>query len=199
MFIKNSVFKKVIKEAWSGPGLTIGNMHGRYVIITDIMTMFVKTDCITKEVKGALIELAGDLPVIGEIYTAYKNGENQQVLKTDEILNGDLHESADLSKEWIETHIMTTNGSIIMQNKDGLEKCMIPVNVMSLIKPSEKEEGESWPQGPISGKKGDFMVWRNETTVITTPKKSAGENSIGGVVLKLLEPCDWRADSESRI
>ena len=196
MFIKNSVFKKIIKGAWSGAGLTVGNVHGRYVVITDIMIMYVKHNCITKEVKAAIIELAGDLPGEGEVFTAYKDGENQQAMTIDEILNGEMYESPSFSEEWIETSLLTTTGHRIMQEKSGLNKCMIPEIVKDLIKPSEREEGESWPEGPISAVSGSTMVWRNETTVINSQKINATGNSLATIVLKLLQPCDWRVESE---
>ncbi len=63
MFIKQSVFEKWVKKAYKYDALRIYKSEDDDLIIdTPNWTLGIRKDFITKEVKGALVKLVGDLP-----------------------------------------------------------------------------------------------------------------------------------------
>ena len=63
MFIKQSVFEKLIKKAYKYDALRIYKSEDDDLIIdTPNCTLGIHKDFIIKEIKGALIKLVGDLP-----------------------------------------------------------------------------------------------------------------------------------------
>ena len=63
MFIKQSVFEKQIKKAYKYHALRVyKSPHNDLIIGTTGWTLAIYKDFISKEVKGALVKLVGDLP-----------------------------------------------------------------------------------------------------------------------------------------
>lgn len=81
MFIKTSIFKRILKDAWKGAGLTVGKKEEMYFIQGAYWILFVYEKDFTSKNKAAVIELVGDLPEEGEVYRAYEKGEKQYELK----------------------------------------------------------------------------------------------------------------------
>lgn len=75
MFLTDQGFKKIITEIYKGEGLTIVNT-GRHLIIRGIYTTIeVQQSFLTKKALGAIIELTGFIPKVGEGWTFHKNEE----------------------------------------------------------------------------------------------------------------------------
>ena len=81
MFIKTSIFKRILKDAWKGAGLTVGKKEEMYFIQGAYWILFVYEKDFTSKNKAAVIELVGDLPEEGEVYRAYEKGKKQYELK----------------------------------------------------------------------------------------------------------------------
>lgn len=62
MFIKTSIFKRILKDAWKGAGLTVGKKEEMYFIQGAYWILFVYEKDFTSKNKAAVIELVGDLP-----------------------------------------------------------------------------------------------------------------------------------------
>lgn len=77
MFIDYTILKKLMKIAYKEDGLTVTN--GLNVIIMSYnWGISVNRDYLTKEAKGPLIEIIGDLPEVGTAVTYHKDGDKQQ-------------------------------------------------------------------------------------------------------------------------
>ena len=72
MFIKTSIFKRILKDAWKGAGLTVGRKRKCTSYREPIWILFVYEKDFTSKNKAAVIELVGDLPEEGEVYRAYE-------------------------------------------------------------------------------------------------------------------------------
>lgn len=78
MFLSLVGLKKLLKGAYKGGGLIVGNLEGGLVAMGASSTwgIRVEEEHIPNKLKAALIELIGDLPEAGEIYN-YKPGSVQ--------------------------------------------------------------------------------------------------------------------------
>lgn len=73
MFLTDQGFKKIITEIYKGEGLTVANT-GRHLILRGIYTTIeVQQSFLSKKALGAIIELTGFIPEIGEGWTFRKN------------------------------------------------------------------------------------------------------------------------------
>ena len=62
MLFKASKLKTVMKNVWKTTGLVVGMRNGFLYLAGNDWTVAMEADKVTKEVKGAIIELVGDLP-----------------------------------------------------------------------------------------------------------------------------------------
>ena len=83
MLFKVSKLKPLLKEAWKSTGLVVGTSEKKDGTADQLYfagqnwIMSVNYEEISKELKGALIELVGDLPEAGHEIISYK-GSNQE-------------------------------------------------------------------------------------------------------------------------
>ena len=69
MFINLIEFKKLLKNAYKGGGLIVGRLEEDMVLTNGSGTwgVQVEAECVPNKLKGALVELIGDLPEYGEV------------------------------------------------------------------------------------------------------------------------------------
>ena len=77
MFLKISMFKGLIKSAWKGSGLTVGNDGDGIYLMGSYWSIWLARWEMTNKAKAAIIELTGGLPSEGTAYRAWKDQENQ--------------------------------------------------------------------------------------------------------------------------
>lgn len=63
MFLKINMFKKLIKAAWKGIGLTVGNDGEEIYLVGNHWTIWLASWEMTNKAKAAIIELTGGLLV----------------------------------------------------------------------------------------------------------------------------------------
>ena len=73
MLIKVNYFKRMIKEAYKGSGLTVGASEHRYHIAADTWELTIDKKAMPNKAKAALVELIGKMPVTGEAIDASKD------------------------------------------------------------------------------------------------------------------------------
>ena len=105
MFIKQSVFEKQIKKSYKYHALRIyKSIDDDLVIDTPSWTLAIHKDFISKEVKGALVKLVGDLPERTESIL-YGEGAGQQyemdTMVDTSILNNDYTEDRGYSQYFV--------------------------------------------------------------------------------------------------
>ena len=165
MFIKQSVFEKQIKKAYKYDALKIYKSENDDIVIdTPRWTLAIYKDFITKEIKGALVKLVGDLPEKNEsiLYGAilgvqYEMGD---IVDTS-ILDGDYTEARGYSQYFVSSltiekiyRVIQSDGNdntIRLYNQEHLN--MIARNLV------DTKAGETGVEGPISNDEGSSLRW----------------------------------------
>lgn len=164
MFLDTSGFKKLIKEAWKCSRLFLSRKDGS-LLITDLRWCLVSDpDMIPNKIKGAIIELTGELPEEGESFQSGKEGNQYsftQTLPWEEMRS--LNDTADETNRAEQTQVLIDKGYTILR----IMKCRtasfcIQKQFTDLITCEELIKGkETPPQGPyvISGDDEVNGVW----------------------------------------
>lgn len=178
MFFKKAVFKRLLKNAYKGAGLTVGRdkktdeegeiVRDGYYIGGGYWIIWVDTEYITKEAKAAIIELCGELPEPGEAFTAYKESGNQYRIGHEEAY--DLPEIYKKCKTHfrVSKMIYKENGVLqrLLQAEDATNH-IIAINeiFMDLIEPDavDYDNGEREPDGAFGlCSMSKYVLWGNE-------------------------------------
>lgn len=155
MFIKTQGFKKLIQEAYKGPGLKVGRDELGIYIAGSYWVMQIKEGGIPKKELAAVIELTGELPDKGSGFNATKTG-NQYELQNNPIYR--VLENAEECKEKLEVTklIVETRGKKGRILQSGLTGEITVVNeqFIDMIDASymDYENGEAYLSGPMVGK-----------------------------------------------
>lgn len=164
MFITSTGFKRLIKEAYKGTGLHIGNDGDGYYISGGYWVIWVRNGMIPKKELASIIELTGELPEAGEAFRANKEG-NQYELPWREAYDAmrNALECEDaikitpviLDQNWQQARILQnpSDGSITLINERFID--MIDNTVI------DYENGETQAEGPMISKKVQGVFWYN--------------------------------------
>lgn len=79
MFLKSAIFKRLLKEAYSGSGLRLHNDGEGTYIGGSYWGTWVRNGRIAKKELGAIIELTGELPEAGKGFLARKGGNQYEI------------------------------------------------------------------------------------------------------------------------
>lgn len=157
MFVKMSILKKLIKEAYKS-GLVLANNGETIVIAGNYWQMEIKRALMPKELLAAIIELTGELPGAGERYICDKGGNQQEFGKPMEI-----------NPEGCETEYIVTNVTLlsgtgteqrILQNYWTRDIELINEVFVDLIYKAEKDLSMPEPEGPYC-RPGMYALWDN--------------------------------------
>lgn len=166
MFLKQSVFKRMIKAAYKGGGLVIGAGMYRnemseprtaYIISGGYWVLWVKADGMTNAMKAALIELSGEMPGAGEFWRVMAKEPIQYEMP--HLTNYDLPEMwerAQLDFEVTNTIIDRPDDYQplrLLQAKDDTKHIALLKDIfIDLVDPEEtdSENGETMPEGPVA-------------------------------------------------
>lgn len=165
MFIKQSVFEKLIKKAYKYDALRIYKSEDDDLIIdTPNCTLGIRKDFITKEVKGALIKLVGDLPERMESIL-YGEGGNMQyeiseIIDTS-ILNNDYTKDREYNPYIVSNVTIEKTYRVIQSESDisiirMFEQEYLNMIVRSLV---DTKNGETGVEGPVSNDGGSRLRW----------------------------------------
>ena len=163
MFFKMSVLKKLMKNAYKGGCLVLGDSMEGYVIASGWWSIWINKEYTPKELKAAIIELCGELP-FGEWFRASSSMGNQGMMPFEDSVHP-VH-LFNNSKEPVNiTRILMTKGESLMrllQNEETKEVSAISEVILNLIdeKTIKEEDGEYPPIGPITMDNGVFS-WGN--------------------------------------
>ena len=158
MFVKMTILKRLMKEAYKGNGLTLANNGEAIMIAGTYWQMEIKRALMPKELLAAIIELAGALPDAGERYICDKGGNRKEFGKPMEI-NPEKCEA-----EYIVTSaaLLSTTGvrQRILQNYGTGAIELINEVFIDLVYKAEKDLSMPEPAGPYI-KPGMFALWDN--------------------------------------
>lgn len=175
MFFKLSILKKLLKNAYNGPGLVVGHceelekteiQREGYYVAGSYWSMWFDAERMPKEAKAAIIELCGDLPEEGEVFKAHKEAGNQYEIEQQEIYN--------LPKRYSEAEIELNKTKIIIDGygaknrllQEEESKNITAINEMFMdlidVDAVDYDNGEHEPYGPIAASPNPQAVfWGN--------------------------------------
>lgn len=194
MFVKATVFKKLIKQAYDARRLLVAGTENEYIIAGNWWIIRVKKDLFSKKNKAAVIEITGELPGAGEAFRPIKKAGNQYEIAENPAW--DITKAFyDAKEEFVITkaiYELNWERIRILQNK-ATNEC-VPINqiMIDLIDAEAIEEGEGRPVGPNApNKQGKIMYWHNNTMTLAACTIAAncneGEQSELSKYLQLLE------------
>lgn len=173
MFIKNSIFKKLLKEAYTGSGLHVACTTNNentpiYAVSGGRWILWVGKDWITKEMKAALIENCGDLPALGEACKFTRDEEPQH--EFDNTYTHLLEDCFKSDRELLYTDLLTIqSGSVkrVLRDEERsiyfLDQFTSSVICRGAI---DHESGEKELRGPFANQDGTAMYWNNNAGVL---------------------------------
>lgn len=91
MFLHTSTFKKLVKNAWKYGGVTVGRLDNRSLfVVGNYWTAWFDYTSMPNRIKAVIMEYAGELPEIEEIFVAKCGEPNQYEVKINPYF--DVHE-----------------------------------------------------------------------------------------------------------
>ena len=146
MFIANSKFKALLKEAWKNGRLRIGlDENNMYYIDGMIWHMEVPKEYLSNAIKAQIVELTGELPQAGEAYTCSET--EKQELMLDVLIEETWKTYEDAQTDYVEeTRVSArTDGGVkkIFQRVGGGGAYMISEAFAKCIDTSSMDEGET--------------------------------------------------------
>lgn len=173
MIINTSIFKKLIKEAYTGGGLNIQHT-GEDIYIWGSSWGIKTTDkFFTNKEKAAVIELAGDIPKEGMIRVHNKeelSAPDHNPLET--YMNSDPWDRFYYSKVKVEEETPLRHESQLFVNDTGKIEA-VTERLAQLVDASAKTGDDLEIEGPYQVKGCPWlMLWRNNTTTVAVAVRS---------------------------
>lgn len=163
MFIKTSVFKALIKQAYKQSGLVVGSDGESIFVAGAYWVLQMQEKHIPNKIKAAVIELTGDLPGAGEIFRAKAGEGNQYELQYYEDYNvRKAAEAASVELTVTKCGYYAERGMRVLQNRQNGHLFMVGEEVIKLITIADLEERESKPSGPLLLQNQQRVFWLNE-------------------------------------
>lgn len=172
MFLHTSTFKKLLKSSWKNGGITVGRLDSRslFVVGNYWVTWFDYTS-MPNRIRAAIIEYAGELPEVGEIFKAKVTEPNQYEMPYKDIY--DVHKNWQRAKNpLIATPVFISGHHNLYQIFQDKEKRLIPVSsiYIDLIDRREQEECEGSIIGPSTRDHGldyaSMLYWYSDLCIL---------------------------------
>lgn len=155
MFLKGEGFKKLLKEAYNGGGLRVGNDGQGIFLYGGYWGVWIKQGCIPKKELAAIIELTGEIPETGKAFKSTKSG-NQYELE-----DNPLYKAMENARQ-CSTYLRVTKLAFcypsgikarILQNTASGEIHLVNEKFIEMVSSEEAEfdKGETAAAGPVVG------------------------------------------------
>lgn len=179
MFINASAFKKLIKESWSKEGLTMGATEDEIFLAGGSWVIRTFKSEMTNKIKAAIVELTGELPAAGEVFTCYKKEATQYEVAENEYWNiCERFKDAKIPLQITKVKYQGVKELRVLQEKESLESILINEKFMNLIDLSAREEMEDIPVGPVTtGTKSGLVYWKNSIMAIAVARIFVNEET----------------------
>lgn len=165
MFINKTVFKRILKEAYNGHRLKIGDCFGGMVVSGGYWKIWVREgNYMPNWFKAAVIELIGEFPEVGTMVEYGKGDVPQQILVGNaEYDLRSLYMAA--KRPYTVTPMIYKNGYSalhFLQDNETKEITALSEELFGLIDFSNMESEESRPAGPSVNEHESKFYWSNE-------------------------------------
>lgn len=77
MFLDTQIFKKMIKNAYDGGGLSVAREKDKYILAGGFWCIKIRKDCLPPKAKAAVIEIVGEFPEDGENFIIRKREDKR--------------------------------------------------------------------------------------------------------------------------
>lgn len=161
MFLKEPAVKKLIKQAYKKSILFVANLHSDYVIYSGRWIIKADKKKLSNKIKGAIIELTGELPEQGERKQYGPESEYMPEADSDEYWEKHIG-TEQASYAYLVTSVLyERNGQMerIVQAVSG-EKYAIPESAAAAVKHTEDLYG---PYGMRED--GGFLLWYDDDCI----------------------------------
>lgn len=195
MFINSTQLKKLMKRTYKDMNLTIGNIDNGYSIMGNTWIIHISHDGMPNIVKSLIIELAGILPMDGEIFTiSKKKPEPQYELDTGE--GRSLHvvrRYQAARRPAFRTHVYEEYCEelygLVQSNLSG-ELCHIKKELLDLIDlEAINYDTENAPENPcFAAKMTEGLIWHNGTTTLLLLPSKQGDQVAGALKTIAFDP-----------
>lgn len=191
MLFKVSKLKPILKHAWKNTGLVVGAAEedgdiSFYYFAGKDWIIAVYSDGITKELKGALIELVGDLPSAGEEFISYRGNNQQQVGFEEHFAIWDKYHEAYNKGQTYQAH----NTSLVINDEETPEDLRVYTcedgtvmtvleKISKIIDTSECAEGELVDAEQIKVKDAEMemLMWISDSCYVAAVNSDPTEGS----------------------
>ncbi len=195
MFISTSQLSKLMKEAYRGRGIRIGNLEEGLVIIGSSWGLWIDENYIPNKVKAIVMELAGTLPAEESVFKVSK-GEAvpQYELTLDNYYY--INRMEQISKEsasrtGVYLDLKYCEYELLQVNHTG-KIAMISRKLTELIDPGEIDYNvENEPSGPCTGLSSGMFFWKNATCTLMLLHSAVPEDN---PVINILSKIDFEKE-----
>ena len=159
MFLKTSIFKKLLKNAYTGAGLHVHNKDGNIILQGSSWVVMFVNGVMPKEIKGEIIKFIGDFPKTGEAFRVTKDGEQMALDVSDEKMFELEPEDGYVITSM---NVDTSEGTCrIIENEVSEEKYLISSLYTDIVDVESLEETDEFPEGPYVPEGRDHtLVWQ---------------------------------------
>ncbi len=163
MFIKTTVFKKMLNEAYKKGGFTVGNDKGEIFVEGGTWVLRVNEENLPNKEKAHIIELGGELPAEGEVYKCQKGEPNQYTIPWNDIWDtGKAFSECELEFGVTDITLQSPSCPCRVLQEKATGKCIVMQELYySLIDPVQSDrQTETEPEGPVTHD-GRILYWKN--------------------------------------
>lgn len=162
MFIKATKFKRLIKEAYKGGRLHVGNDGVNFLAAGAGWSLAMREELMPKELKAAVIEYVGRMPDRDEYFLALEDGDQAEVAGA---FIG-IEETAELPFAEA-THLAYVRGKLLFNIFQSVKEeydFMVSAPLVDMIDESviEEADGELRIRGPYLDRRGNQIVVEND-------------------------------------
>lgn len=203
MFTKTAGFKKLLKEAYDGPGLRMGKVLDTFCIAGGYWAIQVLIRQIPKKELAAIIELTGELPGDGMWFCARKKEANQYEIDVhdayrpmDTVKNAE--EQGDkltiLNATKVTLHARTGEAARVLQDPESCKVLLINEKFMGMVDNTQIDvgHGEYGTEGPEAGDYPGVIFRNNFMAMHIYPR----EDEEAGELIKYLEGMELPIERE---
>lgn len=165
MFLDTGIFKKLINQAFKGGGLTVGHDEEGIFLEGGRWAIWIRDGMMPNKEKANIIELTGEFPAQGEVFTAKHKYGNQYELDVKDIWKvNEAFKNAE--REFTVTPVIITSKHTpirILQEKATRNTVCIDNMLIAAINLDNLDLNiEDEPVGPVAaGLKSPIMYWSN--------------------------------------
>lgn len=186
MFLNKTKLKRIIKDAGKRGQLRVGYIYGGLVICNGYLITWTERGYEPNWLKAAVMEAAGRLPEIGELFKVQDDQTSQLEMADNDVMN--LPQMYMDSKEaFVVTPVLiesTGSHFRFLQHKQSRNIVAISEHLYDMIDRSELDWNiENPPVGPSARmEQGSLFVWKNEYSAYAITKTDLGTDACSKVI-----------------